>query len=296
VITLQKFKRLVEKSGNKLAYNNKNINRIAYIYCVGSRQYEGENQYCSRYCCTAAIYSSIIVKEKFPEIHNIHLTRGVRTYGKQEILYNQSNEQRDIYLQFNDVPPEIAENNGVITLKVNDELTLGKNIEMDVDLVVLVTGMVPKENNNLENILKIPIGRDKFYNEIHPKLRPVETMIDGVLISGTCQAPMNISETVKSSLSAVAKMNSLISHGVIKLEPILAKIDKSSCEWCDECTKICPFSAIIKTDYNGKAVAEVNEANCKGCGMCLPVCPTHAIQLSGYTNIEMESMITALIS
>jgi len=45
--------------------------------------------------------------------------------------------------------------------------------------VVLVTGMVPRKNEEMVSILKLPIGRDGFFNEIHPKLRPVETMVDG---------------------------------------------------------------------------------------------------------------------
>lgn len=296
VITLQKFKRLIELCDDMLIYNNKVIKNIVYIYCVGARQYDGENQYCSRYCCSAAIHASLVLKEKFPYVHNFHLTRGVRAYGKQEILYNKSNNQNDLYFQFDDIPPEIVHNNGTITIKITDILTSRQSLEIDADLVVLVTAMVPNENDALESILKIPIGRDKFYNEIHPKLRPVETVIDGVLISGTCQAPLNVSETVKSALSAVAKMNSLISKGEIRLEPTLATIEKSTCVWCNACTDVCMCSAIKKTDYNGTPVAEVIKSNCKGCGMCLPVCPTNSIQLIGYSDVEIESIIDALAS
>ncbi len=296
IVTLQQFKRLVELNETELTFNNKKIKNIAYIYCVGSRQYDGENQYCSRFCCTAAVHAAISVKEKYKHINNFHFHRGIRTYGKQEILYNKSNKQGDIYLQFEDTPPEITNNNGKTSVKVNDFLTADKELEVIADLVVLVTGMIPRENSKIENILKVPIGRDKFYNEIHPKLRPVETVIDGVLISGACQAPLNITESVKSSLSAAAIANSLISKGEIELEPTLAKIDKSTCSWCDKCTDVCPYNAIVKIEREGKAVAEVIEANCKGCGMCLPVCPSNSIQLTGYTDVEIEGMIDALMS
>jgi heterodisulfide reductase subunit A len=84
--------------------------------------------------------------------------------------------------------------------------------------------------------LKIPVGRDHFFNEIHLKLRPVETVIDGVHIAGACQAPVNITETIKSSLSAAAKSNSLVSSGEIELDPTVAKIDEDLCEWCDLCS------------------------------------------------------------
>lgn len=296
VITLQQFKRLIELNDKEFIYHGKAIKNIAYVYCVGSRQVEGENKYCSRYCCTSTIHSAIMVKEKFEGIHNFHFTRGVRTYGKQEILYNQSAKQGDIFLQsFEDSPTEVYQENGHTIVKIKDILTADKELEVKADLVVLVTGMVPRKNNSINGILKVPIGRDKFYNEIHPKLRPVETVIDGVLIAGSCQAPLNITESVKSSLSAAAKVNSLISKGEIELEPTLAEIDKSSCNWCNLCTDVCPFDAITKTKYEGKDIAVVNEANCKGCGICLPVCPSNSIQLIGYTDVEIESMINALI-
>jgi heterodisulfide reductase subunit A len=210
-------------------------------------------------------------------------------------LYNKASEQSDIFLQsFNESPTEVYKENGNTIVKINDILTSDKELTINADLVVLVTGMVPRENDSINNILKVPVGRDKFYNEIHPKLRPVETVIDGVLIAGSCQAPLNITESVKSSLSAAAKVNSLICKGEIELEPTLAQIDKSSCNWCDKCTAVCPYNAIVKTEHDGKTVAVVNEANCKGCGICLPVCPSNSIQLIGYTDVEIESMIDAL--
>ena len=298
VITLQQFKRLIEihGQGEKLIFNNKEIKNIAYIYCVGSRQPDGENKYCSRYCCTSTLHTAILVKNQFKNINNFHFNRGIRTYGKQEVLYDEASKNGDIFLQsYEDALPVVEVKNGNTTVKVNDILTANKEIEVDADLVVLVTGMVPRKNNNVVNILKVPVGMDKFLNEIHPKLRPVETVIDGVLIAGACQGPKNITESVKSSLSAAAKVNSLISMGNIEIEPTLAKIDENICEWCDKCKQVCPFDAIEKIQSNNKTIAHVIEANCKGCGMCLPVCDVNAIQLKGFTDIEMESMIEGML-
>ena len=211
----------------KLVYNGKPIKKIAYIYCVGSRQdEEGENKYCSRYCCTAAIHSSIQVKNKFKNITNLHFNRGIRTYGKQELLYEESSKNGDIYLQFTlDSIPQIEQRGNKTFIKVKDILTAGKELEAEADLIVLVTGMVPRKNESLVHHLKIPVGRDKFFNEIHMKLRPVETVIDGVFIAGTCQSPKNILETVNSSMAAAAKANSILTKGEISLEPTLAMIN-----------------------------------------------------------------------
>ncbi len=302
VITLPEFKALISEGGKadadgtmRLYYNNREVLSIAYIYCVGSRQVKGENKYCSRYCCTAAIQSSLDVREKFPNVDNFHFTRGVRTYGKQELIYKESNDKGDVYIQFPDKkPPVVTEENGKVLVKAIDILSEKSESEVAADLLVLVTGMVPDSDTALGNLLKLPKGRDKFFNEIHPKLRPVETVIDGITIAGTCQGPKNVAESVNSALSAAAKSHSFVSLGELELEPIVAYVDKDTCNWCTACTDVCPFSAVSMIEHNGKSVAEINKSTCKGCGMCLPVCPSDSIELISFTNKEMESMIDVL--
>ena len=126
------------------------------------------------------------------------------------------------------------------------------------------------------------------------KLRPVETVIDGVTIAGACQGPKNIMESMNSALSAAAKSYSIVNKGELTLEPIIAKVDKDSCIWCDKCAAACPYDAISMIKENGKDIAEINESVCKGCGMCLPVCESDSIDMDGFTNNEIESMINIL--
>jgi heterodisulfide reductase subunit A len=295
VVTLPQFVRLIDMNNDILMFNGKQVKNIAYIYCVGSRQTDGDNNYCSRYCCTKTIFNAGIAREKFKGIHNFHFTRGIRTYGKQELLYNQSSQKGDIYLQsFEDDLPVVELQKDKTIVKINDILTKGEELEVEADLVVLATGMVPRANDSVGALLKIPRGRDHFFNEIHMKLRPVETVIDGVLIAGTCQGPKNIVESLNSSLAAAAKSYKLVHKGKLELEPIVAVVNVRTCIWCNKCSDACPFEAVIKISENGKEVAYINESVCKGCGMCLPVCPTDSIELTAYSNKEIESMIDAL--
>ena len=177
---------------------------------------------------------------------------------------------------------------------MQDLLTGGEEIGVAADLVVLVTGMTARPNDELTRVLKLPLGADRFYNEIHPKLRPVETVIDGVYIAGSCQGPKNAGESVVSSLAAVAKAAALLIKGYVDLQPFVAYVKPEICTWCGKCAAACPYSAIEKIAYGDKEVAQVVDVLCKGCGACLPVCPLDATQLKGYTDEQIEAMIDVL--
>lgn len=295
VITLPEFKRLVAVSEDKLFWKNKQIKNIAYIYCVGSRQLEGENKYCSRYCCLTTICAATKASQQFKDLNHFHFTRGIRTYGKHEMLFHDASKSGQIFLQsYEDDPPKVEKKGNGTIVRINDILTNRKEITVDADLVVLVTGMVPRTDNRIGEILKVPRGRNKFFNEIHMKLRPVETVIDGVTIAGACQGPKNVVESVNSAQSAAIKSYSYVSHDTISIEPIVAEIDPEICTWCGACEEACPFDAIDKTNYNNKEIAQINISVCKGCGMCLPVCPVNAIQLKTFGDNEIEQMIEVI--
>ena len=294
VTTLPEFKEWIDKNqGEKLVFNNRNIKSITYIYCVGMRETKGTNKYCSRVCCTSAIHNSIQVHEKFKDINVYHIYRDIRTYGKQEILFERSSKNGDIFLKYDEkLPPVVEQIGGKIMVKVKDELTRNQEFEFETDLVVLVTGMVPRHDSlELAGKLKIPVGNDKFFNEIHPKLRPVETVINGVFLGGSCQGPKNISESVQSSLAAAVKINALTKNPKIQLEPIIARVNFETCVWCGKCAEVCEYDAIHPLEMYGKTVASVNEATCKGCGICAPICPVDAIDIAQYSNAEIEGMI-----
>jgi heterodisulfide reductase subunit A2 len=293
VLTLPEFNRLMELCPEDLIYNNKRVKKIAFIYCVGNRQTKGENKYCSRQCCTSTISTSIRLKEKYKEITTFHFYRDIRTYGKQEILFEKSSKQGDIFLRFEEKEPPIVEQLGKsLIVKVKDYLYAKNELEVEADMVVLVTGMVAREDSQgISDHFKIPIGNDKFFNEIHPKLKPVETVIKGVYIGGACQGPKNIGESVQSSLSAAAKINALLKSGSVSIDPVIARVNHDGCTWCGKCAEVCDYTAIREIESGDKHIALVNPAICVGCGICAPVCPVNAIEIAQYTDLEIESMI-----
>ena len=302
VITLYELERLLALNGksDKLIYNGKEIKTMAFIYCVGSRQIpkgdEPVNEYCSRYCCNAAMYTTTKLLEQHKDLKIYHLYRDIRTYGKNEFYYLDASRKGVTFIKFHEEePPQVLKNGKSLLVKVKDILTENMELEIPVDMVVLVTGMVARDNKKIEDLLKLSLGTDRFYKEVHPKLRPVETSTGGILLAGTAQGPKDIMETLFSASAAAAKAATIVLQPTLYLEPSVAEVNIDKCEATGLCIQECPVGAISFKEYEGKGKkAYVNEALCIGCGACTAVCPTEAIQLKMLSNKQIREMIRAM--
>jgi len=123
------------------------------------RRRRASNEYCSRYCCTAAVHSSLQVAAKVGRVHQYHLHRDVRTYGKYELLYDEALSQGAVFVKVpDDEPPAVNRDpeSGKLLVTTRDLLSEGEEVEIPADLVVLVTGMVARDNEVLTKTLKLP--------------------------------------------------------------------------------------------------------------------------------------------
>jgi heterodisulfide reductase subunit A2 len=296
VVTLPEFKSLIDAANGPLVHAGRPVRSVAYIYCVGSRE-PGANEYCSRYCCAATVAASVQLASRDAQVHQYHLYRDMRTYGKFETMYTESRKLGSVYLKFDaDAPPTVARADaGGLLVTVKDVLTGGEELAIPADLVVLVTGMIPRRNEALIDVLKLPVDKDGFFNEIHPKLRPVETVVDGVFIAGACQGPKNSSESVASGLAAVTQSAVILKKGFAELDPLVAIVDADACTACGLCLDACPYGAIAMETTGERSVAVISDTGCKGCGGCVPFCPENAIDLLGYTDAQITAMIDKLL-
>jgi heterodisulfide reductase subunit A-like polyferredoxin len=97
-------------------------------------------------------------------IQQYHIFRDMRTYGKYETFYEDALKSGSVFLRYEESePPQIGSREGKLKVLVKDRLTGGEETDINTDLVVLITGMIPSSNTELVNILKLPIGKDGFY-------------------------------------------------------------------------------------------------------------------------------------
>jgi heterodisulfide reductase subunit A2 len=301
-------------AGDMLEIAGTKIRSVGMIHCVGSRQIPGIhpedesghlNEYCSRTCCPAVLNAANVIRERFPKTRVYEFYRDMRTYGRgQEELYTQAAKNKVVFVRFEaDEPPRVAcsDTGYPLHIQVKDTLTFGEEIDVPVDLVVLATGMQPNRVTDIVNMLKLPVGPDRFLLEVHPKLRPVEVSVAGVFLAGTCQAPMDVGETCNAAASAAVKAAALLSRGYVELDPFVAEIDLSKCTGSGACVKACLCEgalALVEIEANGamRKRARVNPALCSGCGACVAVCPENAIDVSGWTLKQYEAMVDAIVS
>jgi heterodisulfide reductase subunit A len=202
-----------------------------------------------------------------------------------------------LFLRFEaDAPPVIEACPGKAhpaRLRVRDTLTFGEELTAEVDLVVLAVGMEAQPITSLVEMMKLPTGMDGFLQEVHPKLRPVEVANTGILLAGTCQAPMSVGEACAAAQAAAAKAATLLAKGYVELDPYVARIDPALCSGHGECVRACPVQgAVILKD----GAAGINPALCTGCGICVAECPEKAIDINGWTLKQYEAMVDAIVA
>ncbi len=315
VITLPELIRkmaLAGESGDLLKIDGRPIRQMAIIHCVGSRQIPGihepdendrVNEYCSRTCCTASLQAAVEIKTRHPKTHVLEYYRDIRTYGRgQEAFYEQASEKSVLFFRYEaDSAPQVESASGgdfPLKVTVKDTLTFGEEVAAHVDLVVLAVGMVPAKITDLVEMMKLPTGADGFLQEVHPKLRPVELANTGVLLAGTCQAPMDITEACAAAQAASVKTAALLSKGYVELDPFVATVDAQRCTGSGACEEVCPVDAVkleaAGGDEGAGSRAVVNPALCTGCGVCVAACRQNAIDVAGWTLAQYEQMVDAI--
>ncbi len=266
---------------------------VVFIHCVGSRDKAVGNEYCSRVCCMFIIKQAHLLKDKMPGANVTSYYMDIRAYGKGfEEFYDRVREEGVRFKRGK--PSEIFRRKGRLIVRVDDTL-LGKVIEHETDMVVLGVGLVPSEGHReLAQALKLSLSSDRFFLEAHPKLRPVDTNIDGVYLAGCAQGPKDIPDTVAQAKGAASSAIALLNKGKVKVDPIVADINEDACSSCHICEALCPYQALVYDTQ--KHVMTVNQILCKGCGVCPSACPSGAITLRHYTSVQIDAQLDALLS
>lgn len=286
VVTQLEFEQLLRKG------NLKRPKKVVMIQCVGARERTGRT-YCSRICCRVALNNALQLKKLDPDTDVTILFRDLQTYGEHEHFYKEAMDNFVNFIRYDpNRPPKVAtEPDGNLLVTVYDTY-LGAEIELESDLVVLSTPLVQHEDGKkLSSVLKVPLGADGFFFEVHPKLRPVEFASEGIYVCGTAHGPKDVVESLAQAYAAASKASIPMAAGKIKAGAVKASVNEEICVNCDACVVSCVFNAIEASPFG---LPRIIEANCKGCGVCASECPMGAMQLKQFKDDQIIAAIEAL--
>ncbi|MCD4796398.1 MAG: hydrogenase iron-sulfur subunit [Candidatus Cloacimonetes bacterium] len=267
--------------------------RVAFVQCVGSRDEQVGNEYCSRVCCMYSVKLASLLKQAKPETDIYIFYTDLRAFGKgYEEYYKRSQKMGIKFIRGK--PSHFTEDKETKQVIITVEDTLSRNIiETEFDLVVLANGLeLSKSSDIVADSLKLAKSDDGFFKEAHPKYKPVDTLVEGVFLAGTAQGPKDIPDTVAQASAAAARVIATLAQKEVPLDPILAFVHQDICDGCGKCLEMCPPKAI---SMNADGKAAVNEALCLGCGSCIESCPIEALDLNYYTNKQLYAEIEAAL-
>jgi len=272
--------------------NLKKPEKVVMIQCVGARERTGRT-YCSRICCQVALNNVFQLKKLYPNTDVTVLFRDLQTYGENEHFYKEARDNFVNFIRYDSKrPPKVTTgSDGNLLVTVYDTY-LGAEIELESDLVVLSTPLVQHEDGKkLSSVLKVPLGADGFFFEVHPKLRPVEFASEGIYVCGAAHGPKDVVESVAQAYAAASKASIPMAAGKIKAGAVKASVSEEICVNCDACVVSCVFNAIEASPFG---LPRIIEANCKGCGVCASECPMGAMQLKHFKDDQIIAEIEAL--
>jgi len=197
---------------------------------------------------------------------------------------------------------KVANENGKLMVQGSD-LINNTQVKIAADMVVLAAAIEPDPSARaIGTMLTASMDTNDFFTEAHPKLKPVESPTAGVFLSGACQGPKDIPETVAQAGAAAAKVIGLLAKDHLVTNPCTATPNELLCNGCSQCEKVCPYGAITYIDKEVRGpgvrevrrVAQVNPAVCQGCGACTVTCPSGAMDLKGFSNKQIMAEVDAI--
>ncbi len=298
VLTSFEFERLLAESdaqGGELTVNGKKPQNVVFVQCVGSRDKQVGNPYCSRICCMYTAKQANVVLDRLPDANVTVFYMDIRAFGKGfEEFYDQVRQRGVFYRRGN--PSEIVrapDGEGVV-VRAEDTL-LHQPVEVPADLVVLAVGMEPRRSTaQVATLLRLSNSADGFLAEAHPKLRPVDTAVAGVFVAGCCQGPKDIPDSISQGRAAASAALVPLMRGEVSVEAATAYIDPEVCAGCGICAAHCTYGALSLHPLKG--VMTVNAVLCQGCGACAAACPNGAANLHHFTLDQIMAQLDALLT
>ncbi len=298
IITNIEMEELAKNGKINRPSDNKPVQSALFIQCAGSRD-KDHLPYCSNFCCGTSLKQAKYIRDFNKDSSVFIVYKDIRTPGHYENFYKEIQNDDQIFLTKGDIE-NISEENDKLLVTVNNTL-FNEQILIEVDLIVLATGMTPSNTEELNLNYRLGKGLPELkydFPDSHFICFPYETRRTGIYAAGTVRAPMDISSSIEDARGATLKAIQTI-ESTKRGESVHPRAgDKSypelsleRCTDCKRCTEECPFGAYDETE---KGTPLPNPNRCRSCGICLGACPERIINFKDFSINGVSSMIKAI--
>jgi heterodisulfide reductase subunit A len=207
--------RVQDKKGNWIfTADSGEPKSIALVHCIGSRD-QNYNKYCSRVCCMYSLKLSHLIKEKIPNADVYEYYIDMRAFGKGYEEFYERIKEEGVHL-IRGRTAKVEEANGRLLVR-SENITADELLEQEVDMVVLAVGLEPRDDApGIAKMLGISLTEDGWFMEANSNSAPVDTFSGGIYVTGLCQGPKDIPDTVAQASAAASRALQSIANGKIK--------------------------------------------------------------------------------
>ena len=299
--------------------DGKEVGSVLFIQCAGQRsKKEGHLEHCSGFCCNASIKQAMYFKDQNPDIDTTVLYTDLRTPGAGGENFYRSGQKKGVIFTKGIASEVVHSQNPVVKFK---DLILDEDVELEVDLVVLATGMVPNSGQptraqltdqanedaeaekageevevriDVESILNLDYRQgkdvphmDNGFADSHFICFPYETQRTGIYTAGPVRRPMDVQQAMDDATGAAMKAISEAENAGLgkAAHPRVADLSFPSFrqEGCTQCKRCTVECPFGAINETEDGYPQFNESRCRRCGTCMGACPVRVISFENYS-------------
>ena len=312
--------------------DGKEVESVAFIQCAGQRD-ENHLPYCSSICCLTSLKQALYVREQNADSKVYIFYKDMRTPAQYEDFYKRVQEEEAVFLTKGEV--KSISDDGAKSLVVEVENTLlGEKVAVEVDLVVLATGMTPttmpevpeeataeaesKADEAEEAVERAPdsgfYGAPILHLEYRqgpelPTLKygmpdshficfPYETRRTGIYAAGCVRQPMDSIACMEDATGAALKAIQCVEL-TSKGEAVHPRAGDRSypdlfMQRCTQCKRCTEECPFGMYNEDEKFNPLPYPTRCRRCAICMGSCPERIITFGDYSVDILGSMIKAI--
>lgn len=178
---------------------------VCFIQCVGSRDRRIGNEYCSKVCCGISSKEAIEIRELVPDCKVFIFYIDMRMYGfwEDRIYWKAQEEHRVNYVR--GIVTEIIQKDGRLLVK-GEDTTMGRPMEVSMDVVVLAVGMEPSRGTKeVGPILGVAQEKHGFIEPIGDSFDTVSTSVPGIFVAGAAAGAKDLDDSISMAGAAAMK-------------------------------------------------------------------------------------------